>query len=226
LVAEGDAAPLGSESRLTVFHLEVLPEAERQALATLAPVATRSAFYLAGGTAVALRLGHRQSLDFDFFTADPIEDPLALAERLRSQGLSLETQQVATGTLHAKLNGVRVSFLSYGYPLLSATSTWREFSCELASLDDLACMKLAAVAQRGARKDFLDVFAIGTSGLSLSRMLDLYQKKYGTRDIGHVLAGLCYFDDAERDPMPIALQPVDWAELKTTLRAWVSAAAG
>jgi hypothetical protein len=204
----------------------VLPEAERNALAALGPLASAAGFYLAGGTAVALHLGHRQSVDLDFFTAGRIDDPLTLAERFRSAGVPLETQQVAPGTLHARLFDVRSSFLSYGYPLLRATLEWPELSCELASIEDLACMKLAAVAQRGARKDFLDVFAIGSSRLSLSRMLELYQSKYGIRDVGHVLAGLCYFDDAERDPVPITLQPIDWAGLKATIRAWVADAAG
>lgn len=214
---------MGRESRLSELHPEVLPETERQALAALAPSACRAGFYLAGGTAVAIHLGHRQSVDLDFFTPSRIDEPLALAERFRSEGIALETGQVAPGTLHARLFGVRSSFLSYSYPLLRPTVSWSEFSCELASIDDLACMKLAAVAQRGARKDFLDVFAIGQARLSLSQMLELYQSKYGIRDVGHVLAGLCYFEDAEREPMPITLLPVDWAEVKSTIRSWVTA---
>lgn len=82
-------------------------------------------------------------------------------------------------------------------------------------------MKLAAVAQRGARKDFLDVFAMGRQGLGLGRMIALYQEKYRTRDVGHVVAGLCYFDDAEREPMPVTLVPTDWDEVKSVLRSWV-----
>lgn len=225
MAEEGDTPPLGRESRLSQLHPEVLPETERQALAALAPSASRAGFYLAGGTAVAIHLGHRQSVDLDFFTTSRIDEPLALAERLRSEGIALETGQVAPGTLHGRLFGVRSSFLSYAYPLLQPTLSWSEFSCELASIDDLACMKLAAVAQRGARKDFLDVFAIGKHRLPLGRMLELYQAKYGVRDIGHVLAGLCYFDDAEREPMPITLQPIDWSEVKSTIRSWVTASA-
>lgn len=82
-------------------------------------------------------------------------------------------------------------------------------------------MKLSAVAQRGARKDFLDVYAIGRHGLRLRQMIGLYQEKYGIRDVGHVLAGLSYTDDAEREPMPVMLVPVDWNEVKTMLRSWV-----
>jgi Nucleotidyl transferase AbiEii toxin, Type IV TA system len=95
----------------------------------------------------------------------------------------------------------------------------------LASIEDLSAMKLAAVAQRGARKDFLDVFAIASQGLDLRRMIDLYREKYGVSDIGHVLAGLCYFEDAERDPMPLLLAPVDWKDVKAAIRTWVKDAA-
>jgi hypothetical protein len=200
----------------------VLPGVQRESLAALGGPATGVGFHLAGGTAVAIHLGHRQSVDLDWFTPSEIPEPLGLAERLRSQVPELETVSVAPGTLHARLFGVRCSFLSYRYPLLRPTVAWPEFKCELASLEDLACMKLAAVAQRGARKDFLDVFALGRQGLGLGRMIALYQQKYETRDVAHVLAGLCYFDDAEREPMPVILAPADWAEVKSAVRSWVT----
>lgn len=82
-------------------------------------------------------------------------------------------------------------------------------------------MKLSAVAQRGARKGFLDVYAIGQTGLPLGHMISLYQEKYGVRDVAHVLAGLAYTDDAEREPMPVMIAAVDWNEVKATLRSWV-----
>ena len=171
-----------------------------------------------------MHLGHRQSIDFDWFAPSAFDDPLDLAERLRADGVALEATQVAPGTLHARVLGVRTSFLRYLYPLLRPSLPWPEFSCELASIEDLACMKLADVAQRGARKDFLDVFAIG-GRLPLGQMLDLYRDKYAIGDVGHVLAGLCYFDDAEREPTPILLKPVDWDEVKATIRSWVKAVA-
>jgi hypothetical protein len=80
-------------------------------------------------------------------------------------------------------------------------------------------MKLSAVAQRGARKDFVDVFALGRNGLRLREMLRLYQEKYETGDVAHVLAGLSYMDDAEREPMPKMLAPIEWNEVKAALRS-------
>jgi predicted nucleotidyltransferase component of viral defense system len=77
--------------------------------------------------------------------------------------------------------------------------------CQLASLDDLTAMKLAAISQRGSRKDFLDIYELGIKHAPLKRMLELYEQKYAVDDIGHVLLGLSYFDDAEREPMPMVI---------------------
>jgi Nucleotidyl transferase AbiEii toxin, Type IV TA system len=212
---------VGPESGLSTFHGNVLPPVQREALAALGAPATRAGFHLAGGTAVAIHLGHRQSIDLDWFTPSALDEPLALADRLRSEAPDLQTMSVAPGTLHAQIQGVRCSFLSYRYPLLRPLVPWPTFSSELASLEDLAGMKLSAVAQRGARKDFLDIHAIGRHGLRLGKMIELYQEKYGIHDVGHVLAGLSYTDDAEREPMPVILVPIDWNEVKTAIRSWV-----
>jgi hypothetical protein len=217
---------VGRENGLSGFHGEVLPELQRRVLAALGRGATREGFYLGGGTAIALHLGHRQSVDFDWFTPAALDDPLELADRIRSGGVALEATRVEPGTLHDRLLGVPSSFFRYGYPLLRPAVPWPEFSCELASLEDLACMKLVAVAQRGARKDLLDVFAIGRDRIPLALMLELYRQKYGIRDVGHVLAGLSYFDDAEREPVPVMLVPMEWAEVKATLATWVRGIAG
>jgi hypothetical protein len=87
-------------------------------------------------------------------------------------------------------------------------------------------MKLAAVAQRGARKDFIDLYAIGLRKISLREMLELYRHKYSTTDVAHVLAALTYCEDAEREPMPTMIWHDDWSTIKRTVRGWVKAFAG
>ncbi|MBN2496327.1 MAG: nucleotidyl transferase AbiEii/AbiGii toxin family protein [Deltaproteobacteria bacterium] len=211
---------------MSEFHVEVLDRQQLEVLKSLAPVLTPRAFYLAGGTAVALQLGHRRSIDLDWFSNDRIADPLDLAGELRAAGLSVEVAAVAPNTLHASVSGVRVSFLAYRYPLLRPLSTWTEVGCDLASLQDLACMKLAAVAQRGSRRDFLDIAAIGKTGTGLADMLEWYKQKYALEDIGHVLVGLCYFDDADREPMPDCLEGTDWEATKAIMRSWVKGYVG
>lgn len=205
------------------LHTEVLAATQLAALRQLATAATDAGFYLAGGTAVALHLGHRRSVDFDWFGEQVRVDPEALAARLRASGAAVTIRAIDRGTLHAELSGVAVSFLEYAYPLLEPLVPWPDHGCALASKADLACMKLTAVAARGSRKDFADVYALGRTGLGLSRMLELYQAKFETRDVIHVLASLCYFDDAEAEAMPEMLWPVSWSEIKATLEQWVRA---
>ncbi|HEY3116114.1 MAG TPA: nucleotidyl transferase AbiEii/AbiGii toxin family protein, partial [Chloroflexota bacterium] len=137
---------------------------------------------LVGGTALALYFGHRHSVDLDWFTGERIADPIRLAQDIRDEGVSLVTGQIELGTLYSSVSGVRVSFLEYRYPLLEPLTSWPEFGCLLASLDDLACMKLSAVAQRGSKKDFVDIYALGLNHRPVQDMLRLYQQKYSIAD--------------------------------------------
>jgi hypothetical protein len=212
---------VGKEVRVTGFHEEVMSAVQRDLLAELGRVATDLGFYLGGGTAVAIRLGHRRSLDFDWFTARPLGDPMLLAQRLRERGLRFRTVDVAEATLHGEVDRVRVSFLEYRYPDLAAPAEWPVHGLRLGSLEDLACMKLSAVAGRGARKDFVDVYAIGTTRFGLSDMLAMYRTKYGVDDVGHLLMSLVYFDDAESEEMPEMLWDVEWKEITRAIDGWV-----
>jgi hypothetical protein len=196
----------------------VLGRSQRTLLPRLAPLAGQRGFYLAGGTALALQLGHRRSVDLDWFREEPIEDPLRLAAELQGQALAFETERVERGTLHGRAAGVRVSFLEYRYPMLRPPLEIEKL--RIASLEDIAAMKLAAVAQRGAKKDFIGVFALGRR-LGLGEMLRCYRKKYGVADVGHVLVALTYFDDADRERSPVLLRRQSWPAIKDTIRGWV-----
>jgi predicted nucleotidyltransferase component of viral defense system len=203
------------------FHVESLNKKQFSVLQKLAPIIQQKDFYLGGGTALALYLGHRVSVDLDWFTSRQVGDVMVLAQSLRAEKLNFVTEQTAPGTLHGSVSNVRVTFLEYKYRLLKAYTHWKEVECSLASLEDLACMKLSAVAQRGARKDFCDIYALGTKKFSLKEMLDFYQAKFDIQDIGHVLYGLAYFDDAENERMPRMLWDVRWTDIKKTIQGWV-----
>jgi hypothetical protein len=179
-------------------------------------------FYLAGGTAVAAHLGHRRSVDLDWFTPDSLGDVAAWARRLADRGAMLTVDLVRPGTLHAQLFGVRVTCLEYRYPLLGEAVVWPEYACRLASLEDLGCMKLSAIAQRGAKKDFVDLYALLTQYRPLPDLLNAYRGKYNVTDLVHVLYGLANFDDADKERMPTMLWDVDWRTVKRTIRDWVS----
>jgi len=204
------------------MHTEILRPDQDTVLKKLGRVADEYGFYLAGGTALALHFGHRRSDDFDWFTQAMIDDPQMLEMNLREQGLTLTEQQISPGTLHAVVDTVHVSFLEYRYPLIGPVVQLRDYQCDLASIADICCMKLAAVAHRGAKKDFIDIYAISKAAcLSLKQMLDLYQQKYSTDDVVSVIYGLSYFEDAEEDAMPEMLQPTNWLDVKREVSSWV-----
>ncbi len=203
------------------YFLEVLTPRQKKVIQQLGNLMQEMNFYLAGGTAVALHLGHRKSIDLDWFTEETIADPMILAKELRKHNINFETEQIARGTLHGTINNVKVSFIEFRYPLLRKLFFLNTFKCPLASLEDLATMKISVVAQRGSKKDFVDIYAIGTKGLPLDKMLSYYQKKFHVKDIAHVLYGLVYFDDAEKEKMPKMLWRIDWNTVKRTITEWV-----
>ncbi len=203
------------------YFTEGLPKKQISVLKKTGPELSSRQFYLAGGTALAVYLGHRISVDLDWFTSSPFDDAMLIAQSLRHSGIQFEIEQMSSGTLHGNVQGVRVTLWQYQYPLIQPLKHWGEMDCDLAALEDLACMKLSAIAQRGARKDFCDIYALGTKCFSLREMLDFYQKKFAIQDIGSVIYALAYFDDAESERMPRMLWDVKWGDIKKTILKWV-----
>lgn len=206
-------------------HTEVLTPAQQAALRQIGSSATQRGFYLGGGVALGIHLGHRRSVDLDWFTGERIEDPLEMAKDLQDRGLALQVRSTQQRTLHGDVHGVCVSFFEYRHPLLVPPLDRPDVGCVIASLEDLAAMKLLAVAQRGVKKDFLDIHALGRHGFSLMEMLDLFRRKFAVNDISRVLYGLCYFEDADPDPMPTMHAAVTWEQAKADIRDWVKATA-
>ena len=203
------------------LHETVLDASTHGALVELGPVMTGRGLYLGGGTAVALHLGHRRSLDLDWFSERRLPDIMVLVSDLEATGIDISVGSVERGTLHCRVKDVPVTVLEYPYPLLRNTTTSVGLGCRLASLEDLAAMKISAIAQRGSVKDFLDVYAMIRSGLDLPSMLGLYREKYSIEDISHVLYGLSYFDDADREELPFMLWDVEWESVRATIRTSV-----
>lgn len=175
---------------------------------------------------MAIVLGHRHSVDLDWFTAERIDDPARLGRDIRASGIQIVPQQVGRGTLHAKVSGVRVSFLEYPYPLLQPAVAWEDYGCLVASLDDLACMKLSALVQRGSKRDFIDLYALGREHKPLPELLELYRRKYAMEDTSNLLYALTYLDDADRERLPRMRWDVDWRTVKRTIQGWVRDLAG
>ncbi len=170
-------------------------------------------FYLAGGSAAALQMGHRVSVDLDFFTHEMYE-PAVLIPHLERIG-KVTVQQQSRGTFVGLLAETQVSFFYYGYPLLQPPTVYR--GVRLASLLDIALMKITAISQRGRRRDFVDLYFIcKQEGFGLDDLLKRIPKKYVTLSYPsyHLLRALVYFDDAEKDPPLKMLARYNWRQVK------------
>jgi hypothetical protein len=150
-------------------------------------------------------------VDLDLFRVSEFSST-HLRDRLRSLD-GLHNLETAPGTVHVQLHGVKVSFLHYPYPLLFPLH-WFE-GLAVAEARDIACMKLAAIANRGSRRDFVDLH-ITASTYGLSQIFEWFASKYASVPYSrtHLLKALTYFADADEEPMPDLLVPLDWQAVK------------
>lgn len=195
------------------MFLQTLPDRVQSLLRRLGTLRTVADFYLAGGSALALHLGHRISVDLDFFTPQEDYEQEPLIQDLQRAG-HLEIRQQRPGTLNALLEGIQVSFFVYPYPMLGEfQDLW---GIRIASILDLALMKLAAIGQRGRKRDFIDLYFICRSGYSLRTLLVRMPEKFPKVEYPsyHLLRALVYFQDAEGDKMPQMLVPCRWDQVK------------
>ena len=188
-----------------------------QALGIIKGIPSLQPFYLAGGTAAALQLGHRISVDLDFFSHTPF-DPDELARNFASSQVLIDQQQTSPGTLKGMLAGAQLSFFFYPYETVEPL-----VPCEgimLAGLIDIGLMKMTAIGSRGARRDFVDLYFILKS-LGRTDLFDLFQKKFPSQRLNlyHYARSLVHFDDADRQAEPMMLVNSDWNEIKVFFRA-------
>ena len=173
-----------------------LSPAQRRLWPELRP-AVRLAFVLYGGTAVSLHLGHRRSVDFDFFRAGPLDaDGIRAAFPFAPRARTLQEQK---DTLVMLAAGVKLSFFGgmrfgrVGDPLLTADGV-----AEIASLDDLLAHKLKVILQRAERKDYADIAAMLRAGMPLARGLAAARLFYGAAfQPAESLKALTYFKDGD-----------------------------
>jgi hypothetical protein len=196
------------------MHEKVLPRGSRELLAKLDALSPPDleGWTLAGGTGLALQMGHRISEDFDFFRTGGFSSQ-NLHDIMRHAGAT-ETLQEDERSLTLITAGVKVSFFSVPDSFLYPGQPYHFF--DLADPRDIALMKLAAISGRGSRKDFIDLSTILHGGLSLEQCFQWLPLKYGEgrANTYHILKSLTYFEDAEREPMPRMLEPFDWTECK------------
>lgn len=192
---------------------EAIDAKTRQVLGKVKNTGALDNFYLAGGTALSLILGHRKSIDLDFFSSH-FPKPEILLSKLISFNPKIIGQD--KGTLDLYIDDVKVSFLEYKYPLIG---NFLDFEgVKIASLEDIACMKLSAISSRGTKKDFIDLYFI-LKKLGFKKLILLFKEKFEGIDyqMAHILKSLVYFEDANKDPDPVFLVDLDWLKTKKFL---------
>ncbi len=200
-------------------HWEAVLPQTRKLLEVLGALAILHPFYLAGGTALALRLGHRISQDLDLFAnIETLNDALRHQIVLSLQSHTLAIHQDSTLGLVLEADGVAASFFSYGYPLLAPTES--VVGVEIASLADIGLMKLDAIAGRGMRKDFYDIYAIAQH-IPLDDLFARIEAKYpNSRTFPmRTLTALVDFDIADQQEEPTVLALIQWSEVKKFCQA-------
>ena len=169
-------------------------------------------FYLAGGTGLALQLGHRTSVDFDFYSQSHFDAPQFYQEIEKEFGRHAEKIAEEKDTLFCSICGVDASFFWYKYPLIHRVKTISGIS--VASLADIAAMKLIAISHRPVKRDYIDIFFL-LQVFSLEEMFSFIKKKYPNFNPYFSMRALGFFEDIEdikeRSERPIKVFDKDFS---------------
>lgn len=170
-------------------------------------------FYLVGGTALALQIGHRISVDLDLFSTSAF-DNIQMREYLENE-YGFRTNYMASNTLKGEISDVKIDCIMHKYKWLD---TFEDSGIRLAGLKDICAMKLNSIAGNGTRiKDFVDL-AYLSEHFSLRQMLDFFQEKYNANTI-MVLKAVTFFDEINyNEPLKLCnVKKLNWKKIEKRL---------
>lgn len=195
-----------------MLHIEAIQE---QTLGLLRGIQTLECFEnlrLVGGNSLALQLGHRMSIDLDLFGKTDIHKNLLVQELKTVGDVNILSFSDAIKTF--TINNIKVDIVNYDYPWIDECLVVD--GIHMASMRDIALMKLSAITNRGAKKDFIDLYYL-LDLFSLDDLLLLYEKKYNDGSLFLVLKSLLYFKDAENEQSPKLLIDLSWDDVKSKI---------
>lgn len=166
---------------------------------------------LVGGTALALHIGHRESVDIDLFGEIDFEEQ---EKNIEITG-NIEVLKKSKNISVLSIDNIKVDIVNYKYPWISALV--KEDNYRLASLKDIGAMKLNAITGRGTKKDFIDIYYL-LKHFSIHDLFEFYIEKFEDGNLFLVKKSLTYFDDAEPEPMPVMKENITWEEIKAYLQ--------
>ena len=200
-----------------MLYLETVESSTLELLKKLQRLPVLEQTRLVGGTALALQLGHRKSIDLDFFGTIDCE-----AEYLRESIAGIASLTILKESPHIHIyivDGIKVDIVNYKYPWLDDVVL--EQGLRLASVSDIAAMKITAIIGRGTKKDFIDI-AFLLHHFSLEEILHFYAAKYNDSSVFMAMKSLAYFDDAEADPTPDMFVNQSWQQVKAYILSKIS----
>lgn len=200
-----------------MLYLETVESSTLELLKKLQRLPVLEQTRLVGGTALALQLGHRKSIDLDFFGTVDCE-----AEYLRESIAGIASLTILKESPHIHIyivDGIKVDIVNHKYPWLDDVVL--EQGLRLASVSDIAAMKITAIIGRGTKKDFIDI-AFLLHHFSLEEILHFYAAKYNDSSVFMAMKSLAYFDDAEADPMPDMFVNQSWQQVKAYILSKIS----
>lgn len=180
------------------MHFKCLPPKARELLKKFNKTVRAYEFILAGGTGLALRLGHRISVDLDFFTRKAFSTEKVF-QGMKRLGLNPKVLEESEGSLTVTIDGIKVSMFRYPYPFIEEMED--ADGVPVAGVIDIASMKIVAISQRGAKRDFFDLYFI-LQGIPFWKIAENMARRFGNDRLNpvHIGKSLVYFNDADTDP--------------------------
>ena len=185
---------------MNIIHWNILDEKRKSILPLLKTLSQEESFYLAGGTGLALMIGHRDSIDFDFFKQGDFDTDVFLTKlEVVFSGYKLVVTQKEKNTISCIVDDtIQLSFFGFKYKVLKPFIETEYFN--IASIEDIACMKFSAILSRSLEKDYVDLYFI-LQNFDLKTLIDISLEKYENIDPALILKSLTYFDDVIQEPI-------------------------
>ncbi len=197
-----------------MLHKETVSSGTLELLKQLMLDENLNDFFLVGGTALSLQIGHRISIDIDLFSLKSFEENKLLTYLETNRNLKLSF--IDRNTLKGQIDNIQVDLISHSYPLVSDLLILENI--RLASLEDIAAMKFNAIIGNGTRlKDFVDIACL-SAYLSFESMIKAYQQKYQPRNPLIILKALFYYDDINfKEPLHMISGSYKWKTIEQRL---------
>jgi len=197
-----------------MLYKETVSPATLELLKALMQDPLLSDFFLVGGTALSLQIGHRRSIDLDLFTIHDFDENALLSEVEEKYNFYTDSQ--SKNTLKGQIDGVKVDFISHKYPLVNPLLTIEDV--RMVGMQDIAAMKLNAISGNGTRlKDFIDIAYI-SSFITPIQIVEAYQEKYSTRNPVMAIKSMVYHNDIDFDePVEMLENNFTWSVIERRL---------